>query len=203
MTGKSPTSLIQGVIASAGVDHGTAIVIATDFLALDVSKHDEPGREIEKTFMACHKPGFDAYSFRLFLKSRYSLTDKQSTVVLRGFQYKCNYHMNSNRAMLAGISEGTWAFPGKCDCIDGNLHSSLHGQNFRLSGGVSLNGQPIKPGESWLCCCGYRPTLAALEEKKPSLLSRIKRMFFKEKPEPKIRITTKLERKNGRNSRGK
>lgn len=203
MNGRTATSLIQEVTASTGVDHDTATAIATDFLTLDVSKHDEPGREIEKTFMACHKPGFDAYSFKLFLKGRYSLTDKQSTVVLRGFQYKCSYQMNSKRAMLAGISEGIWTFSSKCNCIDGNLHSSLHGQNFRLSDGASLNGEPLKPGESWLCCCGYRPTLAALEEKKLSLLSRIKRMFFKGKPEPKIRITTKVERKQGRNPSGK
>ncbi len=194
MTGKSPTSLIQEVIASAGVDHGTATAIATDFLALDVSKHDEPGREIEKTFTEFHKPGFDSYSFRLFLKDRYSLTDKQSSVVLKGFRYKLEAQRSINILIPIGDTDVTWTF--RSSCAKKDSHQPINGEKLSLENGIALvDGSAVRPGEQWLCACDFRIVIPERKEPKvssPNKMLKYMKNIFTKKPSQQARLTIEV-----------
>ena len=172
MNGRTVTSLIQEVTSSTGVDNDTATLIAKDFLALDVPKHEESGRDIEATFVACHKPGFDAYSFKLFLKDRYSLTDKQSSLVLKGFRCKCETQRSISRAISTGITDATWNFGSSCAWKDS--HQPLNGEKFTLAKGIAVGeGSPIRPGEQWLCACDLRVEIPVRKEPKTSTLNKL------------------------------
>lgn len=180
MNGKIITSLTQEVSISSGVDHDTATLIAIDFLSLDVSNHDAPGRETERTFMACHKPGFDAYSFRLFLKDKYSLTDKQSSVILKGFRYKCETQRNISRVIPIGVTDAVWTF--RSSCVWKDSHQPLNGEKFSLTKGIAVrDGSLIRPGEQWLCACDLRIVIPDRKEPKQTIMNKIlkfiKRIF--------------------------
>ncbi|WP_145536930.1 hypothetical protein [Yersinia alsatica] len=200
MINKVAQDLTQEIAESTGVDFDTAALVAMDFLALDIFKHNHSSREIEEAFMSCHKPGFDAYSFRIFLRDRYSLTDKQSSVIANGFRYKCDSQRNINKVITLGISDATWTF--RSSCIWKDSHQPLDDQGFNLETGIAMSGRFMaKPGEPWLCACDFRIVIPEQKTPKTSTLNKlfqfIKRIFNKKSSQQaRLSIETRTITKN-------
>lgn len=163
-----------------GIENDKAQQISEAFISFDAYPKDRDLTEIEEEYLRCNRPGFDAYSFRLFLESKFGIKKDLALGLTRSIQTKGRFQQSSSTMIKCGLTEGEWHFLSICRGPCREKHRLLNGRKFPLNKGLFTDGSYIKPGDDWGCGCSFKPVIPQVncKQKSNSFMKRVIAFIF-------------------------